>query len=281
MVPPIDKNGGASGALPGLHVAPSIADHEAVGERERAVAGGVLEHAGRWLAAAAPISIVMIADAEFVDRQQRRETRVHPIDHLALLRAARDVGLVGDDDEAESRVTQADQGVGHPRQHLELGLARRRIRLAVADERSVDYAVPVEEDGAANVAVDSHLVCAAFNEGCDTSRCHTTAWNASACGVIVAALMVGMITQASATCAVNPPSRPTTPAIRAPTCLAYCSARTRLGLTFRSRLPPPTEKTNTTSSAFRRLPCSHATNTDSHPSSLVRAVNSETLSTGV
>ena len=42
----------------------------------------------------------------------------------------------------------------------------------------------------------------------------------------------------------------------------------------------PTENTNTPSSLRSRLPFSHATNTVSHPSSLVRAVNSETLSVG-
>src|SRR5207302_10749801 len=52
---------------------------------------------------------------------------------------------------------------------------------------------------AANAAVDSHLVCAAFTAGCDTSRCQTTAWNASACAVMVSGLTVGTITHASAT----------------------------------------------------------------------------------
>ncbi len=48
-----------------------------------------------------------------------------------------------------------------------------------------------------------------------------------------------------------------------------------------ARLPPPTDMTKSMSWGRRRLPCSQVTNTLSQPSSLVRAVNSETLSTGV
>src|SRR5579859_7066965 len=48
----------------------------------------------------------------------------------------------------------------------------------------------------------------------------------------------------------------------APTCFAYSSARTRFGLIFRSRLPPPTEKTNTMSRDDRRLVFSHSTKTE-------------------
>src|SRR5262249_11147464 len=56
---------------------------------------------------------------------------------------------------------------------------------------------------------DSHFVSAAFSAGCETSRCQMTPWNASACGVTVAAFTVGTMTQASATCAVEPPLPPT------------------------------------------------------------------------
>jgi hypothetical protein len=50
--------------------------------------------------------------------------------------------------------------------------------------------------------------------------------------------------------------------------------------TFFSRSPPPTEKTRRPSSERRREPTSHSEKTVSHPSSLVRAVSSETLSVG-
>src|SRR6185503_14808594 len=126
----------------------------------------------------------------------------------------------------------------------------------------------------------SHFIAAALSRGCDTRPCHTTAWKASAWAVTRSGLTVGMMTQASATFAVNPPSRPTIPATRAPTALACSSARTRLVLTLRSESTPPTEKTSTASRAERRLPLSQLANEVSQPSSLMRAVSSETLSVG-
>src|SRR6516164_5408062 len=55
----------------------------------------------------------------------------------------------------------------------------------------------------------------------------------------------------------------------------------RLGLTLRSASPPPTENIRIASSLSSRLVSSQAVNTLSQPSSLVRAVNSETLSIGL
>ncbi len=49
---------------------------------------------------------------------------------------------------------------------------------------------------------------------------------------------------------------------------------------FFSTLPPPTENTNSVSAFASREPRSHSTNTLAHPSSLMRAVSSETLSVG-
>ena len=70
------------------------------------------------------------------------------------------------------------------------------------------------------------------------------------------------------------------PMTGAPTSWAYCRAVTRFGLTFFSRLPPPTENTRIRSSGLSRLTRSHSTKTVAQPSSLVRAVSSETLSVG-
>ena len=64
-----------------------------------------------------------------------------------------------------------------------------------------------------------------------------TAWNASEWGVIFSIFTVGIITQASATWAVKPPSRPTMPTILAPISLAYIRAWTKLGLIFFSENP--------------------------------------------
>ena len=48
----------------------------------------------------------------------------------------------------------------------------------------------------------SHFIGAACRRGSETNRCQTTAWNASLCAVTVSGLIVGTITQASATFAV-------------------------------------------------------------------------------
>jgi len=57
-------------------------------------------------------------------------------------------------------------------------------------------------------------------------------------------------------------------------------ALTRLTLTFFSWLPPPTDNTKTPSLELRLLPFNQAAKELSQPSSLIRAVNSETLSVG-
>src|SRR5581483_6399983 len=62
--------------------------------------------------------------------------------------------------------------------------------------------------------------------------------------------------------------------------LASSSAAIRLGLTLRSASPPPTERTRIASLALARDVLSHSMNTVAQPSSLVRAVSSETLSVG-
>jgi hypothetical protein len=55
------------------------------------------------------IAIVMIADEDIVDRQRGREPLMHGFDGLARLRAARDIGLVGDDEQREASCLQVEQ----------------------------------------------------------------------------------------------------------------------------------------------------------------------------
>ncbi len=100
----------------------------------------------------------------------------------------------------------------------------------------------------------SHFVDERWSFGWLTSRCQTTAAKPSVCGVTRSAATVGMRTQASDACFVKPPSRPTMPNTFAPTSRASSRDRTRLTLTFFSRLPPPTLKTSKPSPARRREP---------------------------
>src|SRR5262249_16649817 len=145
----------------------------------------------------------------------------------------------------------------------ELG-QRENALLARAVREDLDREV-LEGRRSRDHGIDSHFISARRRAGWETSRCQTTAWNASAWGVTVSWLTVGPTPPASAPLAVWPPARPTTPATGVRVCCAYCRARTRLGLTLRSRSPPPTEKTRTMSRADRRLTSSQSTNTVSHP----------------
>ena len=119
---------------------------------------------------------------------------------LPLRRSARDVRLVGHDDQQEARLAQRRKRLPDARQNLKFGDAGGRIGLAVAHEGAIEHPVAIEEHGASHGrTADSHLVWLAFSLGCETRRCQTTAWNASECGVTVSALTVGMMQQASAT----------------------------------------------------------------------------------
>jgi hypothetical protein len=71
---------------------------------------------------------------------------VHAIDHVAALRAARDVGLIGDDHQPEAGVAQAAERLGHAGS-ISSSASVAADTAAVADDGPVDYAVPVEEDG--------------------------------------------------------------------------------------------------------------------------------------
>src|SRR5271166_3073429 len=128
---------------------------------------------------------------------------------------------------------------------------------------------------------DSHRVAVRARAGCDTSRCHTTAHRPPVCGVMWSAYSGGITTQASASWAVVPPSRPTTPKIGVPRSRASRRAATRLVETPLAALPPPTEKTSSASRPESRDPLSHSAKVVSQPSSFVRAVSSDTLSVGV
>ena len=91
---------------------------------------------------------------------------------------------------------------------------------------------------------------------------------------------VGTTIQTLATFAVYPPSRPIIPVILAPIFCAYFNASTIFGLIFFYKSPPPTEKIKSISVDFNLLVFNHSEKTVDHPSSLVRAVSSDTLSVG-
>ena len=129
------------------------------------------------------LEVVMRTDEDVVEGELRGQTGVNGVEQFPRQRAARDVGLIGDDDQQKAAGLEEGEGFGHAGQNLELLGSTRRIGLAVTLERAVEHAVAVEKHGALQRR-DSHLVGAAFTAGCVTNRCQTTAWKASACGVM-------------------------------------------------------------------------------------------------
>src|SRR4051794_7700511 len=189
--------------------------------------------------------------------------------------------LVGDHDQRPAEPSQEPQSLRRPVLELHVRGAVGRFVLAalLVHPALVDHSVAIHEHRRCH-PTDSHFAGAAASIGCDTSRCHTTAWNASVCGVRRAA-GAGTTTHASASSAVAPSDRPTTPNTHAPTERANSTAPTTFKEMPCERDPPPTLKTSTASPARSRDARSHAAKTLSNPSSFVRAVSSETLSAGV
>jgi len=101
---------------------------------------------------------------------------MHLVDDRSVLVAASHVRLIGDHQQQKSGTPEVLEGLRHAGQDGEVFGARGRIWLAVADDRSVDDPIAVEEDRAPTHGwVDSHLVWARLSFGCETRRCHTTA----------------------------------------------------------------------------------------------------------
>src|SRR5581483_10049619 len=245
----------------GLHVAPAVAHDGTPAEVEPAIARGIDEHPGRWLATRTAIGVVVVADTDVIEPQCGRDDAIHLLDRGAGEPAARDVGLIRHHNERVAARSQQIAGFLRAGNDLEvLGVGGRPDDPVRARGRAIQHAVAIEEHGAASgQRRASHVAFRAASDGCETRRCHSTAWNPSVCGVTVSARGFGTITTASPNFAVAPPSRPTIPPTRAPTRLASSTHRTRFMLRLRAVSPPPTEKTSNMSSFPRRLTLSHST----------------------
>ena len=126
-----------------LDVLPAVADDRA----SRKVVTRLAQQQTRLrLPARTPVSVVVITHAELVDRQLRAQSGIDRLHSVARLRAARDVGLIGHDDEAITGRFQARERVLDVGQHAELVDSRRRKRFAVADDSRVQDAVAIEKD---------------------------------------------------------------------------------------------------------------------------------------
>ncbi len=132
----------------------------------------------------------------------RAQFSVHRFDGFSALGAAPHIRLVRDHDQKKSGFRQLLAAFGNVGIELEVTEVRRRKREAIADHRAIENAVAIEKYGALTYLVLSHFVCATFSFGWLTKRCHTTAWNASECGVVLFGFTVGITMTTSATFAV-------------------------------------------------------------------------------
>src|SRR5579864_7855224 len=76
----IDPDGEASGRGAGIHVAPAVANHEALAQIDFIFAGGFEEESGLGLATVARVRILVIADEELVDRQRLADGVMYLLD---------------------------------------------------------------------------------------------------------------------------------------------------------------------------------------------------------
>src|SRR4029077_21100419 len=104
---------------------------------------------------------------------------MHRLDYLAPLCASVNVGLIRDHDQQKARGIELLTTRGQVFVDFEVLYAGRGIGPALTHERSVEYAVAIEENSATRYFVLSHFVCATLSFGWLTKRCQTTAWNAS------------------------------------------------------------------------------------------------------
>lgn len=202
----IDKHGSAAGGVAAINIAPAIANQKTLGQIDIERFRGAQDHPRLGLAAVARIRPLSTGvPAYFYARNLWQGIQHFPMDRIhssPCLRPARDIRLVCYDDEEVAGRFEAGAASRHFFVKLKVFSLRRRVRSAFADHRFVDNTIAVEKDRRQSYFVLSHFVCVTFSFGWLTNRCHNTAWNASACGVVLFGFTVGITITISATFAV-------------------------------------------------------------------------------
>src|SRR6516162_7578743 len=108
---------------------------------------GAQYHAGLRLTAVALLSVVMLTNLDRVERQTGGEPRIDLIDIGAARFAARDIGLVGNDNQQKAFALQFLECCAGAVSDNELLQITRRVGLAIAYNCSVQYAIAIEKDG--------------------------------------------------------------------------------------------------------------------------------------
>src|SRR5262245_58956656 len=95
------------------------------------------------------------------------------------LPASRDIRLIRDENECKSERFEHAQGLRRIRNYADFVRGPGRVRSSVSNDSLIQDAIAIQENGSIQRA-DSHFVSACLTVGCETSKCQTTAWNASA-----------------------------------------------------------------------------------------------------
>ena len=106
----IDEDRAATGRVRAIDVAPAVANEEAAFQIDAMPLRGAQQHAGLRFSAIARITVTRAGMKTNFDRiqdwDQFRQPLINGLSKLACLFSPPDVGLVGDDDEAESSLLE-------------------------------------------------------------------------------------------------------------------------------------------------------------------------------
>ena len=105
------------------------------------------QHTRLRLAAVAVLLIRVVADLHCVERQFPEKSIVHGLDDFYALFARANVRLIGDDDIQISGRAQLRERLLHPRQNYQSGERVWRVRFPFPDDRCIQYAVTIQENG--------------------------------------------------------------------------------------------------------------------------------------
>src|SRR4051812_23043844 len=146
----IDKDRAATGGVRAIDVLPAIADHPARGELDVEGRRGALKHARLGLAALTRLAMlrtrVKTNFKTIKDWDQFRQPLINGLNKIACLFSPPDVGLVGDDDKAESSLLEPLAARDGIRRKLQRFRRVRRIGLSISDNRLIKNAVSIQED---------------------------------------------------------------------------------------------------------------------------------------
>lgn len=152
-----DKDGAATGRVPAIHIAPAVAHHPTLLQINSQFPSGSKEHAWFRLAAVAIglASARVKAGFDAIEWQKRAHVLMHVLDRFARHQTTSDIGLVGGDDEEKPSITQSLAGFSDARQDFEFAHPRGWIRQVVADDRTVNYTISIQEDRAHRIWEES------------------------------------------------------------------------------------------------------------------------------